>query len=678
MIGKTMGAMASAISVGAVIFLGGASASSAAADLGEAGLADLPIPKEAVQFVDGVRCGDPNDPHKVTDYADPSRIETVLGRPARVAADAWQVFGYTLTVKHPEKPHVVVVTYPDDAPRRVHFRVSVQKGYQALRAGLDTLYSATYGVNTKAWAKIWTPLFIPGGTGTQVTILFADSRNSRDLAPNHEGPKQLQPWAVGEVLLYEVADPAALLSPLRIAHPVAAEDERYFGFSTLGHAENYMRDAANTDFLKRYLQHIGVNFLRFAGSAGTQGGPPFGQPAFENSLALLDDLGVRTSFGFYKYFNAFLMDRIKTGTLPEELIAPMPRPIKEAIDSLDGWKKPTNLYEGGSYNARLMVMPLNWLDPEMGPWLKQMVRYYLAPAAKHKAICSVRFFGSGGEDRDSADRRAQLPKAVEAFTAAIRSVRDDLVTEVPTMYMDLRARERLKLPVPYAFDYAKPFTITTDKGETQIVDRVGFYDGLPEHVKGVIGGMAGSLWRGCHVPPPGLAILESPQAVANVRKFDDGWIAEFRIAEQNESESPKGIGWINDYYMWSGPAYRINVLKMMAANPRYVLLSTGHEGTAWQEGNLRVLAAAWRAFPWGPTDDLSVSLAPQGSRVTVLKAKGRWLLANHDPVQRTANLAAEQGPLVDAVTGQALADGRVVLQPFGVRTVMRQPAGAGR
>jgi hypothetical protein len=95
----------------------------AAEDLAAYGLEGLPIPKAAVKFVDGVRCGDPADPHKVTDYEKPSRIETVLGRPARVAADAWQVFGYTLTVEHPEKPHVVVITWPDDAPRRVHFRI---------------------------------------------------------------------------------------------------------------------------------------------------------------------------------------------------------------------------------------------------------------------------------------------------------------------------------------------------------------------------------------------------------------------------------------------------------------------------------------------------------------------------------------------------------------------------
>ena len=43
------------------LFLGSA-ARGAAEDLGAYGLEGLPIPKDAVKFVDGIRCGDPNDP----------------------------------------------------------------------------------------------------------------------------------------------------------------------------------------------------------------------------------------------------------------------------------------------------------------------------------------------------------------------------------------------------------------------------------------------------------------------------------------------------------------------------------------------------------------------------------------------------------------------------------------
>jgi len=256
------------------------------------------VPKAAVQLVDGVRCGDPDDPHAVIDCGEPSRIETVAGRPARVAAGAWQVFGCTLFVAHPDKPHLVVIGWPDDAPRRVHFRIRAAKGGNSpLRAGLNSMYSQQWKVNANGWTRSWTPLFIPGGTGREVNILFADSRRSRGLAPNHQGPRELAPWAVGEVPLYEVTDPAAALPPLVIAHPVPPGKERYFGFTGLGYAEGYLHDQGNKEYLKLYLRHLGVNFLR---TAGGQGGPPYGQPQFENHLALLDEMGLRTSFVFLR------------------------------------------------------------------------------------------------------------------------------------------------------------------------------------------------------------------------------------------------------------------------------------------------------------------------------------------------------------------------------------------
>ena len=64
--------------------------------------------------------------------------------------------------------------------------------------------------------------------------------------------------------------------------------------------------------------------------------------------------------------------------------------------------------------------------------------------------------------------------------------------------------------------------------------------------------------------------------------------------QQNESESPKGIGWINDYY--------------------------GHEGTAWAETHLRSLAVAWRAFPWGKGE------ASQGRSLVLEPFQARTLL----------------------------------------------------
>jgi hypothetical protein len=581
-----------------------------------------------------------------------------------VAGSAWQVFGYKLRVAHPSQPHLVVITYPDDTHRRAHFRIWGPKGGHApLRSAINTVYSAYYRVNTRAWAKYWTPLFIPGGSGSEVTILFADSRNVRNLAPNHQGPAVLSPWAVGEVRLCEVTDPAKLLPPLAIAHPVKAEDQRYFGFTGLGYAESYLRDAANKDFLRQYLNHIGVNFLCFAGG---QGGPAFGQPVFQNQLTMLDEIGVRTSFAFFKYFNAFLMDRIKTQTLPQSLIDTMPKRVKEAIDSLDGWRNPNNLYEGGSYQAKLMVMPLNWLDPEMGPWLADLVRYYLTPAAKHPCVAMVHFFGTARSERD-ANERSSLPKAVEAFTRAVQSVRKDLAVEVPSLYMNLRLRERSNLRVPYSFDYRQPFAIP---GEGW-ADTTGLYDGWPEHMRGVVGGLGGSLWRGFHLPPPGLAILESKEARAAVQRFEDGWFAEFRVCEQNESESPKGIGWINDYYPWSGPAYRLNPLKMMAANPRYVVLNMGWEFSAGAETHLRTLAAAWRAFPWGVTEDLSAKLAPSGRRVTALKCQDRLLLLNQEPAKETVQLPpAAGGWWLDAVTSGESQGSAVTLEPFGARTLL--------
>jgi len=630
--------------------------SGAGEDMGASGLEGLPIPREAVRFVDGVRCGDPNDPHPVADFGKPSRIETVLGRPARLAAGAWEVFGYTLKLREPSKPHAIVVTYPDDMWRRVHFRVwGPQGGYSAVRAGLSTVQSAAWKINTNGWAKTWTPLFIPGGKGNEARILFADSRNSRGLAPNHQGPKELEPWAVGEIILYEVTDPQKLLPPLAIAHPVKPEEERYLGFTGLGYAEGYLRDAANKDYMKLYLRYIGLNFLRVAGG---QGGPPFGRPELENHLALLDDLGLRTSFAMFKYFNAFLMDRIKTKTLPQELIDTMPKPIKEAIDALDGWRKPDALYEGGSYEARLMVMPLNWLDPTMGPWLEKLVQHYVGPAAKRRCVASVQFFGTG----------EPLAKAVERFAKAVRALREDLAVEVPSMYMNLRARERANLPVPYTFDHKKGYTTTDSKGKAEAHDRVGLYDGWPESMKGVLGGIAGSLWRGFHVPPPGLAILDSSEALAAVRRFDGGWFAEFRVFEQNESESPKGIGWINDYYAWAGASYRANIVKLMAANPRFVILNNGHEGTAWAETNLRSLAGAWRAFPWGKVEDASAAVAPQGSKMAALRCGGRLLLLNLDPARRVANLPS--GNAVDAVTGEASHGHTLALEPFEARTLL--------
>jgi hypothetical protein len=155
-----------------------------------------------------------------------------------------------------------------------------------------------------------------------------------------------------------------------------------------------------------------------------------------------------------------------------------------------------------------------------------------------------------------------------------------------------------------------------------------------------------------------------------VRRFAGGWFAEFRICEQNESESPKGIGWINDYYPWSGPAYRLNILKMMAANPRYVLLNMGWEFAAGAETDLRTLAAAWRAFPWGDAEDLSAKLAQPASKVTVLKCKGRLLLLNHEPTQQSVELPPATGRIADAVTGEAIPGRTVPLEPFGVRTLL--------
>ena len=634
--------------------------------LAAVGLAGLPIPPETVRLVDAVRCGEANDPHQVVDYGKPSRVETVLGRPARVAAGAWQVFGYKLKLRDPSKPHVVVVTYPDDTWRRVHFRVWGPKGgHRPLRAGLSTVPSAAWKLSTNAWAKTWTPLFIPGGKGRELRIRFADSRKSRNRAPNDRVPPEVAPWAVGEIFLYEVTDPRKLLPPLVIAHPVRPGQQRYFGFTGLGYAEGYLRDAANKEYMKLYLRHVGLNFLRVSGG---QGGPPFGRPEFERHLAMLDELGLRTTFSMFKYFNAFLRDRIKTRTLPRELIDTMPKRIKDAIDSLGGWEKPEALYEGGSYDARLMVMPLNWLDPAMGPWLEKLVQHYVGPAAKHKCVASVRFFGTGSSERGEGRGSASLAKAVERFSKAVRALREDLAIEVPSMYMHLRARERSKLPVPYTFDYDRPYTTTNSKGEVQVHDSVGIYDGWPGSMKGVVGGIGGSLWRGFHVPPPGLAILDSPQALAAVRRFDDGWFAEFRVFEQNESESPKGIGWINDYYAWAGASYRANIVKIMAANPRFVILNNGHEGMAWAETNLRRLAGAWRAFPWGTTQDVSATCSPAGSKVVALRCRGRLLLLNLGPARRIANLPTEQA--VDAVTGKAIAGRTLALEPFDARTLL--------
>ncbi|MBM4034480.1 MAG: hypothetical protein FJ291_22270 [Planctomycetes bacterium] len=641
-----------------VALLGWGFAWGAEENVGASGLEGLPIPAEAVKLVDAVRCGEPNDPHQVADHGRPSRIETVLGRPARVAAGAWEVFGYTLKLQDPAKPHLIVVTYPDDAARRVHFRVwGPQGGYSPVRAGLSTVQSAAWKINTGAWARTWTPLFIPGGKGSDVRILFADSRKSRGLAPNHQGPNELAPWAVGEILLYEVADPARLLPPLAIAHPVKPEEKRYFGFSGLGYAESYLRDAAAKDYMKLYLRYIGLNFLRVAGG---QGGPPFGQPQLDNQLALLDELGLRTSFAMFKYFNAFLMDRIKSKTLPQELIDTMPKPIKDAIDALDGWRKPEALYEGGSYDARLMVMPLNWLDPTMGPWLEKLVQHYVGPVAKHRCVASVQFFGTGGGEG--------LAKAVERFAKAVRALREDLAVEVPSMYMNLRARERANLPVPYTFDYKVAYATTDSKGKVEVHDRVGLYDGWPARMQGAVGGIAGSLWRGFHVPPPGLAILDSPEALAAVRRFDDGWFAEFRVFEQNESESPKGIGWINDYYAWADASYRANIVKIMAANPRFVIINNGHEGTAWAETNLRRLAGAWRAFPWGKVEDVAATLAPRESKLAALRCGGRLLLLNLEPARRVAKLPSDNA--VDAVTGEAVQGRTLAIEPFDARTVL--------
>jgi len=258
----------------------------------------------------------------------------------------------------------------------------------------------------------------------------------------------------------------------------------------------------------------------------------------------------------------------------------------------------------------------------------------------------------------------------QAANMEVRTTNGDLMVEVPSLYMDLRARERSHQPVPYIFDDKKPYTTTNAEGQKEIHDRTGIYEGWPNSMKGVIGGLSGSLWRGFHIPPPGLAILDSKAALASVQRFFDGWIAQFRICEQNESESPKGIGWINDYYPWSGATFRINILKMMAANPRYVILNMGHESSCGQEINLRMLAGAWQAFPWGKVEDISATLAPEEGNLTALSCKGRLLLINHAPVKRGVSPPAKSDGIVDAVTGESLKGGTLTLEAFEARTLL--------
>ncbi len=205
---------------------------------------DLP-PFGRLSLVDEVRCDGEGSDHAFAEApAGASRVQEILGRPCRVlpprpGEGAW--FGYRLGTRkllRPGAPYVLVLEYPEDAPRSlivVNTGCETSLGFHTGPAVGDALHAKYVSSNCEsldlplsgAW-ETWTQLFrlhdrfterglvrgdkprpLTPEDGFDVTVACFSAEND----PLSRGP------AVARIALYEVIDPEALVLPLNLPPP---------------------------------------------------------------------------------------------------------------------------------------------------------------------------------------------------------------------------------------------------------------------------------------------------------------------------------------------------------------------------------------------------------------------------------------------------------------------------
>lgn len=682
----------------------------------EAGLASLGIPAGAVRLVDHVRCYDPADPHRF-EASDGAKVETLLGRPARVAGAlkfSWMRWS-GLKLGQKGRLHLLVVTYPEDTKRTAVICWAPGSG----KTYLNTIYTK----HRQVWRALAVPVFTGGGFPKDAwSIGFLSVGRGDYVGEGKPDPnlcemcqarcfwclsgvtgntlRDVAPTALGEVFVYEVTDEKAAFPPLRIAHPVRPEDERCIGTSSqgsrgqvpFGRQEPTMTAGQEEWF---FLDHMGINLIDAADPQRWKMNGQFLEACDARGVKVF--IQMTAGLGLDNYF-ARMPKAQRTGLLPS--------PVRELFEKDPAlWDKTEPL----SYLAApaLGYNPWDWANPEVAALFRKLMERNLLPLVQHKSIYAVKFapavgqslqslqlfekevlgkpipgaiykakmdwLNSSGEGRRFEQWREK--KRYEVFaqlTSELRKIKPDVHFYMPIREY-LRTFEHLGATTPYPCQA-----------------EAGPYAQWATGANGILGGLETAFYtRYSHEPPAGHPMLQSRSVMAELARLEEGWVAAVRTYE-SEIEGGSTFGWVLDNLNMTGPEFRASVLEAMGHNPRYLMLNS--RDLSDQLANVRHLASIWRAFPWGRASRLSdcvESKLPGGApgQVTLLRVRDRFLLLNHgpEPVQAAVaipidcvapQLASPQ--LSDAVTGLAVRaavrakklEFSVPLEPFGGATLV--------